>query len=133
MLEYAFFHPTPCGLFCDFLKEKGLEPRLEQEDLSTNVLLPEELDDALLEEIEVYYDELLDMTEELTAGQDGDEYIHSVGVAVNLKDGRSVLAAIPPALVNKLLATITLEELSDLVNAVVDAVENPDLRPLCKR
>lgn len=133
MLEYAFFHPKPCGLFCDFIEGKGLIPRLEQEDLSTNVLLPEELDDALLDQIEAYYDELLDMTEELTAGEDGEEYIHKVGIAVNLKDGRSVLAAVEPALVNKLLGSITLVELGDLVNAIVDAVENPDLRPLCKR
>lgn len=133
MLEYAFFHPIPRDRFCDFLQGKGIEPEVEQEELSTNVLLPEDLDDGLMEAIEAYYDELLDMTEGLTAGQGDDEYIHNVGVTVNLRDGRSVLAAVEPALVNKLLAAISLEELGGFVNAVVDAVENPDLRPLCKR
>lgn len=133
MLEYAFFHQKISDLFLEFVGEKGISADVKQEDISINVLLPEDLDDQLLDEIEAYYDELLDMTEQLAATEEGEEYIHNVGVAVNLSDGRSVLAAVEPALVNKLLETITMEELSDLVNAVVDAVENPDERPLCRR
>ena len=133
MLEYAFFHNKTCDLFCDFVKKRGVEPVIEREELSINVQVPEDLDDKLMGELEAYYDELLDMTEGLAAEEEGDELIHNVGVTVNLADGRSVLAAVEPALVNKLLDVITMDELGDFVNAIVDAVEHPDERPLCKR
>ena len=131
MLEYAFFHQRISGLFLDFVKQRGISAEVEQEELGIIVQIPEELDDQLLEKIEAYYDKLLDMTEELVNADE--EHIHNVGIAVNLTDGRSVLAEVEPALVNKLLDVISMEELNDLVNAVVDAVENPDERPLCKR
>jgi len=133
MLEYAFFHQKISDLFVEFVLEKGVAVSVETEDLSINVQLPEEIDDQLLQEIEDYYDKLLDMTEALATEGDKEEYLHNVGIAVNLADGRSVLAAVDPALVNKLLEAISMEELNDLVNAVVDAVENPDERPLCER
>ena len=133
MLEYAFFHNKTCDLFCDFVEQKGIKPLVEREELSINVQVPEDLDDELMAELEDYYDELLDMTEQLAAEEEGEEQIHNVGVTVNLSDGRSVLAAVEPALVNKLLDAITMDELSDFVNAIVDAVEHPDERPLCKR
>jgi hypothetical protein len=131
MLAYAFFHPQPCELFCRFVRGLGLDPQLQQEDLSTNVLLPEGLEDELSDRIEDYYDELLDQTEALVS--DGEDYLHNVGVSVHLKDGRSVLAAVAPELVNKLLDSLTMEEIGAFVNAIADAVENPDERPLCKR
>ena len=133
MLEYAFFHPKISDLFLGFVKEKGVQADLEKEELSINVLLPEDLDDQLMDEIEAYYDQLLDMTEELVSSDETEEYIHNVGVTVTLADGRSVLAAVEPVLINKLMDAITMEELSDFVHAIVDAVENPDERPLCKR
>ena len=133
MLEYAFFHKKISDLFVNFVQEKGIPVTVEREDLSINVQLPEEIDDQLLQEIEECYDKLLDMTESLATEAEGEGYIQNVGITVNLADGRSVLAAVDPALVNKLLDAISMEELTDLVNAVVDAVENPDERPLCER
>lgn len=133
MLEYAFFHQKISDQFLEFVRERGVSASVEKEELCINVQLPEALDDVLLDEIEAYYDELLDMTEALATEEEGGEHIHNVGIAVQLNDGRSVLAAVEPELVNKLLEVISMEELNDLVSAVVDAVENPDERPLCKR
>jgi hypothetical protein len=48
-------------------------------------------------------------------------------------NGTSVYADVSPELLHKIMQAVTPEELGDLVNAIADAVEQPDSRPLCKR
>ena len=57
----------------------------------------------------------------------------SAGVVVNLKSGDRVYAEVPSALLARVMAALTPEELGTLVDAIVDAVENPDARSLCQR
>ncbi len=38
-----------------------------------------------------------------------------------------------PALLNRMLEVITADELGQFIDAIVDAVENPDERPFCQR
>ena len=61
------------------------------------------------------------------------DYHVSAGVVVNLKDGRSVYANVPGDLLQRIMQALSPKELGELVNAIVDAVENPDDGPLCKR
>jgi hypothetical protein len=129
MLEYALFHTETCDRFCEFLRQRELEPQIEQQAINLNVLLPEGLPEDLMDEIEAYYDELLVMTEALVQDESSQ---HGAGVAVSLADGRRVLAAVPPDLINKVLAVLTFDEIAQLVSAVVEAVEHPDERPLCQ-
>jgi len=133
MLEYIFFDERPCARFVAFLKEKGLAPETAHEEQGYLVLLPEETDDDLMDEIESFYDEMLDMNEELFAEAAGEEHVHTAGISVNLSDGRTVQALVDPKLLNRVLDAISTDELGQLVNAIVDAVENPDERPFCQR
>lgn len=133
MLEYIFFDPHPWKLFQAFLREQGLNPESEEEEQGYMVRLPDDTEDDLMDEIETRYDELLDMNERLFSEQEGQDQTHRAGVSVNLSDGRSVHAAVDPLLLNRILEMISIDELGQFINAIVDAVENPDERPFCQR
>ena len=136
MLEYVFFNAEPCARFCAFLRGHGIEPGLAEGEPERLVQVEEDLvDDDLADTLDAYYEEMFALdhaiySEETASG--GHEYAGS-GLVVNLKDGTAVYADVPPALLGKAMAALSLAELSDLVNAIVDAVENPDRRSLCQR
>lgn len=133
MLEYIFFDERPWRQFIDYLESLGLKPESSSENQGWLVALPEDLDDELDEKIEAYYDRMLEMNEALVAEAEGEAHVHTAGVSVNLSDGRVVQAEVDPKLMKRLLEAVSPEELGAFVNAVVDAVENPDERPFCQR
>ncbi len=133
MLEYIFFDERPWRRFIDYLESLQLEPQASSGDEGWLVGLPEDLDDELDAKIEAFYDRMLEMNESLVAEEEGQAHVYTAGVNVTLSDGRVVQAAVDPKLMQRLLAVISPEELGELVNAVADAVENPDERPFCQR
>jgi len=133
MLEYIFFDRRPWRLFIDFLRDLGLHPYHREEAQGLMVLLPDDIEDRLMDPIEARYDELLEMNDRLFAEQEGEAHVHRAGVSVSLADGRVVEAAVPPALLNRILEVVSTDELGRFVSAIVDAVENPDERPFCQR
>jgi len=133
MLEYIFFDRRPWQLFINFLQHQGLTPQSAQEEQGFMVRLPDDTDDDLMEAIEARYDELLDMNEQLFSEQEGEDHVHRAGVSVNLSDGRTVEAGVSPLLLNRILEVLSTDELGQFINAIVDAVENPDDRPFCQR
>ncbi|MEJ2309541.1 MAG: hypothetical protein P8Z31_08870 [Gammaproteobacteria bacterium] len=136
MLEYIFFHEQPLRRFTSFLVELGLAPQQARTDESLLVTLDEEsVDDDTADRIDGFYDDMFDLDQELFAAgmQEDAENYASAGVVVNLGDGKTVYADVPGDLLQKIMQALTPQELGDLVNAIVDAVENPDERPLCKR
>jgi len=133
MLEYIFFDERPWRRFIDYLESLGLAPQASSGDEGWLVALPEDLDDETDGRIEAYYDQMLEMNESLVAEEEGQDHVHTAGVNVTLADGRVVQAAVDPKLMRRILSAISPEELGDLVNVIVDAVENPDERPFCQR
>lgn len=135
-MDYIFFHLTPYQAFMEFLLDHGITFRqANQYQASTEenalvVVIDEELDDELLEKVEDYYDQMMDLNSQLVSAQDEHE-LSVAGIAVNLKDGRMVMAKIDPDLVYKVSSVLSQDEIRTLVSAVVDAVDNPDERPLC--
>jgi hypothetical protein len=136
MLEYVFFNDEPRRRFCTFLRGHGIEPTLVGGEPELLVQVEEDLvDDDLADSLDAYYEEMFALDHAIysqEAAPGGPDYASS-GLVVNLKDGTAVYADVPPILLSKVVAALSLEELSDLVNAIVDAVENPDLRSLCQR
>ena len=67
MLEYIFFHEQPYLAFKKFLQARQVEPLREgvdQTDVEGYIVyLSDQLDDTLSEEIEAFYDEMMDMNE----------------------------------------------------------------------
>ncbi|MEE9358626.1 hypothetical protein [Candidatus Vondammii sp. HM_W22] len=133
MLEYIFFDERPWKLFITFLVEKGLQPESAKEDQGFMVSLPDDTADELMDAIEAYYDEMLEMNEALFMEEQGDEDVHAVGVSVNLSDGRMVEASVDPKLLNRILEVLSTDEPGQFITAIVDAIEKPDERPFCRR
>lgn len=134
MLEFIFFSKKTCELFGESAASSGIEPIIECEDDSFIVRLAEDSDEEILDKLEDYYDELLDMDRELAEEQaDSASDINTAGITVQLKDGRTVYAGVSPELLSKVMQNISSEELNILVCAIADAVENPDERSLCQR
>ncbi|WP_456373575.1 hypothetical protein [Thiolapillus sp.] len=132
MLEYVFFHARPFDEFMAYLGDLGLQAETRIEDDCWEARLPEDLDDRLSEQIEERYDQLMDMNQELFDAEQSDGY-HTAGVVVNLADGTTVYAQVDPLLLGKIMGVLTPEEFGEVVNAIVDAVEEPDDRTLCQR
>jgi hypothetical protein len=133
MLEYVFFHALPCERFVQFLRERGLEPEVVRDDETWEVHLPEEMPDELGDAIEAYYDQMLAMNQQLHDQEQEEGSDHVAGVVVNLARGATVYAQVDPALLARIMGVLTPEEFGQVVEAIVDAVENPDARTLCQR
>lgn len=137
MLEYIFFHEEPLSRFKAFLASHEipiLKQDLDETDITaTTVFLQDDLDDEVETKIEDFYDEMMSLNEKLIAEQNQSDEKQQVGLAVSLKDGRSVFASVNPDVLNRILTVISHDELGELVDVIADAVENPDDRPLCKR
>ena len=133
MLEYVFFHSLPCERFVAFLRERNLEPETQSDGETWEVRLPETLPEALGDAVEEYYDRMLELNQELHDREEQDDGYHAAGVVVNLADGETVYAQVDPALLARIMKVLTPEEFGEVVNAIVDAVENPDTRTMCQR
>lgn len=135
MLEYVFFHTLPRDSFVDFLVFKGLSPQIADEDELLQVLLPEDIDDDLSGEIEEKYDEMMALNRSLYEDEgEGEEVgFQSAGISLHLKDGNAVYAQVDPLVLGRIMQAVTPEEFSEVVHAIVSAVEDPDARRLCQR
>jgi hypothetical protein len=135
VLDYIFFHPIPFDRFMDFLNQKGVQPETRCDDGSYQVRVPDDLADALSVEIEERYDELMALNQELFESEqrDGPDNYHAAGVVVNLKDGTTVYADVEARLLSRVMTVLSAEEFGQLVDAIIDAVEDPDARSLCQR
>ncbi len=135
MLEFVFFNAQPRARFADFLHSRGLAATVSDDDQTYLVAIPEDIDDAVLEEIEAYYDEMMTIDRELFEGaaDDDEQGHHTAGVVLNLASGEMVYAEVDPLLLGRIMEVLTPQEFGLVVNAIVDAVEHPDARPLCHR
>lgn len=137
MLEYIFFHQETYDDFKRFLEDKGIETLkegIDQTDVEGYVIfIEDDLEEFLNDQVETFYDQLMDREEALVTEGAGEDEVSQVGLAVSLNDGRSVLASVDPATLNQILSVVTQQKLGEFVDAIADAVENPDDRPLCKR
>lgn len=132
MLEFVFFHPRPQQRFVVFLRERGVEATELTEAETLGIGIPEDIDGRLLDEIEAFYDEMLTLDQEIFEAETPETGHQAAGVVLNLGSGETVYARVDPRLLGKVMQVLSAEELGELVNAIVDAVEHPDRRPLCQ-
>lgn len=134
MFEYIFFNKKTCHLFEETAISAGIKPVIDCAEECFTVRLPEDLDEVILEKLENDYDELIDIDRDLTEQQlDSTGNIHAAGITIQLKDSRVVCASITSELLNKVMQSISTDELNTLVRAITEAVEDPDERGLCQR
>ncbi len=130
MLEYLFFDPELRDRFVAFAESQGVACTPGEDD--STVLLPEDIADEVAEAIEETYDRLLqENAERLEEGEDALEK-NVAAVMVQLSDGRPCNIKLDPELLSRLLQSISVEELRDLVQSIAVAVENPSDKPVCQ-
>lgn len=133
MLEFVFFNAQTRQRFVDFLVDKGVAADPVDDHETFGVAIAESLDEGLLDIIETQYDELMVIDQSLFEQQANAAGEHTAGVVLNLVSGDTVYAQVDPFLLGRIMEVLSPEEFGSVVNAIVDAVENPDRRPLCKR
>lgn len=141
-LDYVFFHipevpgqstqgsQSPYAQFMAFLFTHQVESHTTADEDSFEISISDDLDEELQELIEDKYEELFALNQQLmeAASSTG-----AAGVVVNLRDGSTAYADIPADILSRIMSVITPEEMGDVVNAIADAIEDPDRRPLCQR
>jgi hypothetical protein len=71
MLDYIFFNRKTCHLFEISAKSADIKTLVDCADDCFTVRLPEDLDEVILEKLEDYYDELVDIDRTLSEQQSG--------------------------------------------------------------
>lgn len=135
MLEYIFFHEKPFNLFVEWLKTQSLTPEVNIEDDNYEVSLPDDIYDELADAIEEKYDELMEMNRQISEEQEQqDQSNYSMaGIMVYLKNGKVSYADVKSDLLSRIMSAISPEEFGEVVEAIVDAVENPQTKSYCQR
>ena len=130
MLEYVLFHQKPFELFVEYLKANKLQPETGENNGVFEIKIPEDTEAALSDQIETYYDELMDMNRELFFAENArsEENFSVASVVIKLKNGETTNAHVSPDLLYRVIEAIGSEGLDELVTAIADAVENPDMR-----
>ncbi len=135
MLEYVFFHKTLAQAFVKQAENYKLETSLVNEGPAWEVHLSEDIADDIEEKLSDIYDDLFDQDHEMFdnehQGEDG-EY-GAAAIEITLKDGKRTYAQLNPAIMGKLMSVISFNELNEIIEDVVTAVENPDDRTICQR
>ncbi len=130
MLEYIFFNDGLRAKFVRYAKERSVECQCSDDD-GLIAAVSEDIDDAISDELDDYYDILLQENADLLEETDDALEKNAAGVQVQLQDGSPAMIRIDPELMGRMLRELSLEELRDLVQAITVQVENPDNRPLC--
>ena len=133
MLEYIFFHDQPRQKIISYLVNHDIPYNKQNDTMGMIIAVPEDMGDDIEDDIEAYYDKLMEDAEELLI-EDGEVAEKDVAaITISLQSGETIYAPVDPKVLNRMLSVITTQELNDLVNSIVSSVENPDDRPFCSR
>lgn len=131
MIDYIFFDAGLTGRFVASAGELGIAAIQSENADGYCVGVPEDLADELGEKLEAIYDELLEQQAALVESREPERH-YAAGVHIHLKDGTPCLIRIGPAIMNRLLSALSVEELHRLVTDIAQAVENPSSAPICQ-
>jgi len=133
VLEYMFFDAALMRRFLDAAAAHGVSPGVRDDPIAgTVVAIPEDLADAVLDDLDACYEMLQD--EQATAAHERDGWVAKrlAGVQVERADGTLGTISLDAAIANRLLAILTPEEVQELIQEVVRSLENPLDGPLCR-
>ena len=135
MLDYVLFNEVPFQLFTDWLKDNNVIYEFEMDEDNYVIKISEDLDEDLLDRVDEKYDELMDMNQDIINEEEFEKNDghHMAGVVVTLKDGTISYADVDSKLLSRVVSVISPEELGSIVNAIADAVENPQSKTFCQR
>jgi hypothetical protein len=132
MLEYVLFAEPLRDRFTSWLDDNDIDYRTDGDGEELLVLIDEDIDEDVQDRIDEQYDLLLEESARIADQEDDSpDAVHLVGIQFQRSDGSVGLVRITPELANRLHHCLNMVELQAFVQAVVDAAENPDNRPLC--
>ena len=139
MLDYILFNKKPFELFVEWLKSNNVsyETKVDKEgdEESYVIQVAENLKDDLLEAIDEKYEEFMEMNQDMVNAEEkqNHEGYNMAGIIVTLKDGSTSYADIDSDLLSRVVSVISPEEFGTIVDAIADAVENPQPKTYCQR
>jgi hypothetical protein len=134
MLEYVLFAEQLRDRFTGWLDDNGIDYQTGGDADELLVRVDENLDEDVQDRIDEQYDLLLEESARLADDEDDSaDSVHLVGIQFQRSDATVGLVRITPELANRLHRCLDMVELQAFVQNVVDAVENPDSGPLCRR
>jgi hypothetical protein len=133
MLEYVLFAERLRDRFTSWLDDNSIDYRTDGNGEELLVLIDEDITEDVQDRIDEQYDLLLEESARIADEEDDSpDAVHLVGIQFQRSDGVTGHVRITPELANRLHRCLDMIELQAFVQTVVDAVENPDNRPLCK-
>ena len=135
MLEYVFFHKVLADKFARYARSLDIETLMVADEPAWEVHLSEDIEDEIEEKVSEYYDELFEFDQEMYEQENPEvegEY-GAAAVEITLQNGTTVYAQTDQEIMGKVLSVLDFDELNRLMNDIVFAVENPDIRTICER
>ncbi|MBN2647807.1 MAG: hypothetical protein JXR44_08480 [Thiotrichales bacterium] len=138
--EFTFFSPVIAEKFADFCGTLGVPASLEKtlspagEDAVYSLSVPAQ-EESVLQALEACYDELFfgEQAAEIEGNDSQGALADVCGVQVCLSSGRYTTVAIEPAIMNKLLSVLSIDELQQFLAQVAEDIEFPKSGPICSR
>ena len=135
MLKYFFFDQASLDRFAAYCQRHGISHQETSSEEGKEISLPEEgIEEETLDEIEEEYDRCLEDSFDRAAQeeQSPDNY-SGAGISVRLEDGRRVYADVQMDILSRVMSVLSHDELDQLVQSIVTAVQHPDERSFCQR
>ena len=135
-LDYLFFNLVVQQQFEHFLAENTLPYSQHSESVTGAMVIA--VDEALVspvlwDELDQLYDQLHEQDQALLEQSVNDPDGKNVaGIYLQLANGQYTIAKVAPDVVNRILTVISMDELNQLVEAIVQSVENPQQATLCQ-
>ncbi len=137
--EYIFFDQQVTEKFSQFVKDKGFNVNIRQENsinetYSYEVSIVETLDDDSVAIFEHYYADLLfgEQAGLVEGNGENGAIADACGVQVQLKNGDFTTIAIEPEIMNKILSVLTTTELQSFLAKVAEDIEEPKIGSICQ-
>lgn len=131
MMEYIFFSTEIAERFTEFARLIGISHQQRDDSMGIVVAVPEDIDEELSLRLGTYYAHLLDEQADMVEATEPD-LKHTAAINITLADGQPCAIRIEPAMMNRLMGCLSLDEIHQLATSIARSVENPDNRPLCQ-
>jgi hypothetical protein len=133
MNEYILFDAALCQRFLEFLADRGLQAAFHPDPIEGFVVtvaddLPVDLDLEIEDEYAALMAEQVSLTE--AAGESGARTL--MRVAATLADGSQRIVQLPAPHARRLFEHFSVEEIHELVSAIVQSAINPVEGPICR-
>lgn len=133
MIEYQFFDDSLRDRFLARAASLGVPGEVSVDEIAGwSVAIPEEIDEAVAETLDGFYDTLMQEQEQLAGQNQAWVTKRLAGIQVTLGDGRMHTVRLDAATANRLLGNFTPAEAQQLVEAIARSFENSLDGPLCK-